>query len=397
MNKRREMKIIFSSNAPWSNSGYGRFTDDWSQRVLKDEWPIRLVTWAGLSGGTIINKGIYCYPQEGSSWGDDALFDHGNHFGANVRFSMQDVHAMNPQILSQMKNWIPYTPIDREEVPQPVLDNLRFAYKIITFSEFGQKALQKKGYASTMIHEGVDTSIFKPLDKVKVREELKWPQGKIIVGMIGANKDGMMPRKSWQQALDAFALFNKAHPDSLFFHEFNQGGGFDIAGYAQHLGILDKLLGFDMYTAVMHGSAELVNKWLNACDFILHPSSTEGFGLVITEAQAAGTPVVIQNVMSMPELIIEGKTGFACKSSGRLWSPGGGYVYIPDVDSIYDCMEKTYALVKENENKVSIDCRNWIKQNYDMDKLYNEKWVPYLENLQEEMIPLPVDNSPKKA
>ncbi len=108
---------------------------------------------------------------------------------------------------------------------------------------------------------------------------------------------------------------------------------------------LDKIIGFDMYTAVMHGSAELVNKWLNACDFILHPSSTEGFGLVIIEAQAAGTPVVINNVMSMPELINEGKTGFGSTSSTKIWSPGGGYIHIPDTNSIYDAMEKTYQLI----------------------------------------------------
>lgn len=394
--KRRDLKVLMSSNAPWSNSGYARWISDWAPRMKDDGWNTRLIGWAGLAGGVIDWKGIYTYPQIDSIWGDDALFNHGNHFGAHVRMTMQDVHSLSPQWLQQMKNWIPYTPIDREEVPENVLNALKYANRIITFSKFGQKALERKGFASLMIPEGVDTSVFKPLDKMKVREQLGWPKDKIIVGMIGANKPDGLPRKGWQQALEAFKLFSDKHPDSLFFHQFNQGGGFDIAQYAQHLGIIDKIIGFDMYMAVVHGSSELVNNWLNGCDFLIHPSSTEGFGLVVAESQAAGTPVVINNIMSMPELIIEGKTGEACSSSYKIWSPGGGYVYLPDSQDLAAKMEKLYARVKSDENKVSTSCRAWIKDNYDMDKIFKEKWVPFFESLQEELLPK-VDEVPKKV
>lgn len=390
--KRRDLKVLWSSNSPWSNSGYARFTDDFSQRVHNDGWDIRLVAWAGLAGGMVEYKGIQNYPQLEDIWGVDGLLMHGNHFKANVRFSMQDVHAMNPQFLQQMPNWIPYVPIDREEVQQAVLENLKFANRIITFSKFGQQALARKGFASTMIPEGVDTSVFKPIDKMKAREELRWPLDKIIIGAIGANKDQQLPRKSWQQSLEAFKAFNEIHPDSLLFHQFNQGGGFDIAGYAKYLGILDKIIGFDMYDSVIHGSAEKMNKWLNACDFMLHPSSTEGFGLVITESQAAGTPVVIQDCMSMPELIVEGKTGYSCGTQVKLWA-GSGYVHIPDVPSLVNAMEQAYLLTL-NESKITNDCKSWIKENYDLDKIYVKQWLPYLEKLQNEL--LPIDTSVKK-
>lgn len=394
--KRRDLKLLWSSNAVWSNSGYACFTDDWSQRVLKDGWPIRLIAWAGLAGGVIEHKGIYTYPQTNDVWGGDAMIEHGQHFGADVNFSMQDVHTINPQFLDQMKRWIPYTPIDREEIPQSILDNLRFAYKIITFSKFGQKALSKHGFASTLIPEGVDTSIFKPLDKKKTREELKFPQDKFIFGMIGANKPDGVSRKGWQQALDAFAIFAKTHPDAMFFYQFNQGGGFDIPQYAQMLGIADRLITPNMYMSVIHGDPNVVNKWLNCCDVILHASTTEGFGLVIAEAQAAGTPVIVNNCHSQPELIVEGKTGEICQSNFKMWTSGGGYIYFPDPQSIVKKMEVLYKRVNENENKVTVDCRNWIKENYDMDKIYKEKWLPFLEDLQAELLP-PIDVAPKKV
>lgn len=386
--KRRDLKILWSSNAAFSNSGYGRFTDDFSQRLLKDGWPIRLIAWAGLAGGNIEYKGITNYPQTESMWGEDALKLHGDSWGANVRFSFQDVHAMNPMWLQQMPNWIPYVPIDRWEVQPQVLANLRYAYKIITFSEFGQKALQNQGFASTMIHEGVDTSVFKPLDKIATRNKWHFPQDKFIFGMIGANKPDGISRKGWQQALESFAKFVEKYPESLFFWETNQPGGFDIQGYANFLGVGDKLLTIPPYQAIYNSTAESVNEWLNCCDILLHPSTTEGFGLVVTEAQAAGTPVIINDCMSMPELIDEGKTGEKCKSNFKLWTMGGGYIYFPDPLDLAMKMESMYIKVKENENKISTSCRAWIKDNYDIDKIYKEQWLPYLESLQGEFLPL---------
>ena len=386
--KRRDLKILWSSNFVISNSGYARFTDDISQRAIKDGWNWRNIAWAGLAGGCIEHKGIFTYPQLDSAWGDDALFHHGNHFQANIRITMQDVHTLNPQWLAQMPNWIPYTPIDRDEIPQAILDNLRYANRIITFSKFGQKTLEKYGFASLLIPEGVDTSVFKPLDKKATRKELGFPEDKFIVGQIGANKPDGISRKSWQQSLDAFKLFSDKHPDAMFFFETNQGGGFDIEGYARHLGISDKMISVNSYMAIVHGSAEIMNKWLNALDMLVHPSSTEGFGLVITEAQSAGVPVIVNNCHSQPELVIEGKTGEITNHLTKIWTQGGGYIYIPDSQSIYDKMETLYKRIKEDQVKISTSCRAWIKANYDIDTIYEKQWKPFFERLQDEILPM---------
>lgn len=47
---------------------------------------------------------------------------------------------------------------------------------------------------------------------------------------------------------------------------------------------------------------------------IVHPSVGECFGLVIVEAMACGTPVIVSRDGAFPEIVIEGKTGFLCEN-----------------------------------------------------------------------------------
>lgn len=395
MTNRRDLKILWSSNISTSNSGYGTFSKDFLRRLRDDKWPIASVGWAGLEGGTPIEiDGVKTYPRLASPWGDDAMIEHGRHFGANVNFSMQDVWPMNPQYLAQLPKWIPYLPIDKEPIPQPILDRLKYAYRIITFSKFGHDALEKVGFSSTYIPEGTDTNVFKPLSKEDARKEVGLPQDKFIFGMIGANKPDGIVRKGWQQALEAFKMFHDKHPNSLYFYQSNQQGGFPVEEYAHYLGLSKNIVTVDAYSSIYHGSSELVNKWLNCFDVTLHPSATEGFGLVIIESQSAGTPVIVNNCHSQPELVTP-ETSEICESGYKQWA-GGGFVYYPDEKSLYDKMETMFKRVVDNETKITDACRKQIVDNYSIDTIYNDKWKPFLEKLQLEILPAVVDEKPTK-
>jgi glycosyltransferase involved in cell wall biosynthesis len=49
---------------------------------------------------------------------------------------------------------------------------------------------------------------------------------------------------------------------------------------------------------------------MQAIDVLLLPSLWEGFGIVLIEAMAAGKPAISSNTSSMPEIIVDGQTGY---------------------------------------------------------------------------------------
>lgn len=58
------------------------------------------------------------------------------------------------------------------------------------------------------------------------------------------------------------------------------------------------------------GKLEAVEEVLSVCDLFLMPSEKESFGLAALEAMACEVPVISTNVGGIPELNVNGKTGF---------------------------------------------------------------------------------------
>lgn len=58
------------------------------------------------------------------------------------------------------------------------------------------------------------------------------------------------------------------------------------------------------------GKQEMIEEILSICDLFIMPSETESFGLAALEAMACQVPVISSNAGGMPELNIQGVTGF---------------------------------------------------------------------------------------
>jgi len=389
--KRRDLKILWSSNAHWSGSGYGIFSGQLLKRLHADGWKVAEQAFYGLEGNMATIDGIPVYPRVGDVWGSEGLVHHSRHFGADVTLTMQDQWSLNPNSLANVKNWIPYTPIDKDPVPPGVTSNLRYAYRILTFSKFGQKSLSKGGFTSKLILEGTDTELFKPMDQAQARKDLNLPPEAFLFGMVAANKENP-PRKGFQQAMEAFKLFYDKHPEAALMIHVQQPSpsGFPLELYARHLGIEGRIFFPDPYLAVNQALSETINKEYNAFDVLLHPSSTEGFGLTVVEAQSAGTPAIIQDCHSMPELIIPGETGWQARTAWNWFTNDGSFWHIADVNSIYNAMEASYVALKNDRAGVAKKCRDNIVTNFNIDTQFKEQWVTFFEGLQEELLPVKV-------
>ena len=147
----------------------------------------------------------------------------------------------------------------------------------------------------TVLHTGVDTSIFKLGDKVAAREQLGWPQDAFIV-VFAANGVRRSIWKDYETMRDAVRLAGERivdRPICLF--AIGETAPAEKVGAAtiEFLPYRDSLA-----------------ECYQAADIYIHAAKAETFPTTIIESLACGTPVVATAVGGIPEQIIEGTTGF---------------------------------------------------------------------------------------
>ena len=110
-------------------------------------------------------------------------------------------------------------------------------------------------------------------------------------------------------------------------------------------------------------------KYYAAFDYLLLPSYVEGFGMVVLEAAAVGTPAVVSNINGPTDFVKDGINGLICEPHSS--------------DSLKDALSRTIKMT-ENEYKALADnAYANVKNNFDSEmfkerfyenrvKLYNE-------------------------
>src|SRR3954471_8717134 len=146
------MNILFSSNAPWSTSGYGNQTALLTSRLQKQGHNIGVSCFYGLEGGAIDWQGIRCYPTDASRFGCLLLGEYAkHHFGGDrsngVVFMLQDVWPM----LQGLQNYndlrlVSWCPIDHDPAPPLVVDFLqKTGAEVVAMTRFGESRLRDAG------------------------------------------------------------------------------------------------------------------------------------------------------------------------------------------------------------------------------------------------------------
>jgi glycosyltransferase involved in cell wall biosynthesis len=166
--------------------------------------------------------------------------------------------------------------------------------------EIKQSSLFKKNDVS-VIRNGIDMDIYKPVSRKKAREQLNLPYNKKII-LFGAENSTHDPRKGFTFLMEALKKL-KSHNDSYFLAVFGASGNSEI----------DMLPFPTRFFGHIHDESQLSLLYSSA-DVFVAPSKQETFCNTVLESLACGTPAVVFDASATPELISHRRDGYIAKA-----------------------------------------------------------------------------------
>lgn len=390
------MRIIWSSNAPWINSGYGVQTRHIVPRLASAGHDMALIAWSGLEGAKINLNGIPVYPKGGALYGQDVLGIHSLHHQADISITLIDAWVYNASQIPAGVRWVPYFPIDSEPVSPRIVDAVRGAYERIVFSRFACDQMEQAGLSYLYAPHMVDTNVYAPGDQRAARQRLNLPDGAHVTGVVAANK-GVPSRKSWPQLLEAWVRFACEHDDAVLYLHTMPGG--DDGGSVNLMSLLASLskryqvdlsrrvVWIDAYSNAIGLPDDFMADVYRSMDVLLSPSMGEGFGVPILEAQACGTPVITGDWTAMPEITFAGWK-VSRTDADPFWITGyDTYQFMPRIDAIAGALEQAHRWWREplTEDETRTDLRHAARQGalaYDCETVMRDYWLPAIGELE---------------
>jgi len=195
---------------------------------------------------------------------------------------------------------------------------------------------------------GVDTNLFRPIDKYECRRKLGIKENEFIIGFVSRLDKG----KGWDIFLDALSMLSK---EKIKFKSIVVGDG------KEKLLFLNKLSNLNLQNKVVylgvkpHYELPII---YNSMDLFVFPTLLkESLGLVGLEAMACGVPVIGSRIGGLKDYIEEGKNGFFFK-------PG-------DSKDLYRKISQFYNLPQEIKRKIRNNALSTAK-NFSSEKVNKE-------------------------
>jgi glycosyltransferase involved in cell wall biosynthesis len=392
-----KLHLNWFSNAPWTAVGYGNQTRLFVPRIKELGYPISVTAFYGLQGGMGNYLGTRVYPNGRHPYGMDIIGASAVYDRANAIITLMDAWVVQPENIPGSIAWHPWFPIDCEPMPEMIYSKVKQSRRPIAMSKFGVKMCEAMGINPYYVPHGVETNVFKPIDRDAARQRLGIPANKYVYGMVAANK-GNPPRKSFYEHIAAFAAVHKLHPDTLLYLHTDDGtrGGETVnlldfcAAMGLRVGYITNnplspevdVVFCDQYTNLLGLPDNYMVDAYNAMDVMILCSLGEGFGIPLIEAQACGCPVITGAWTAMGELMFSGRR-------------------IPksDADPVWVAFYKTWqyrvrveplakAMLEMYELRGNQDYRDRARAGalaYDADKVTEKYWVPVLADIEKEM------------
>jgi glycosyltransferase involved in cell wall biosynthesis len=155
-----------------------------------------------------------------------------------------------------------------------------------------------------VVYNGINLTPFnESFSRADLLHELDLPASGPIVGMVAQ----LVPLKRHEDFIRAAALINRIHPQVYFVciggnPHLSDSYILSLKKLVADLGIEDRLIWL--------GHQNKIHRFFQALDIVVLPSQEESFGRVLVEAMAACRPVVATVVGGIPDIVVDGQTGY---------------------------------------------------------------------------------------
>ena len=416
------MKILYYSVVPWMHTGYATCTEEIATRLHNGEHEVAIqclsaisdkkIIWHGEGSDCELDEPMTIYPSD-SAFGLDDAKEAFMDFNADVMFTHFDTW-LNPARKKIPNYGVPYSSyaiVDHDPAPEYVVEQLAGGVRNVSMSEFGKERLDDKGERTVQIPHGVDTGEYYPLDEsdkptvLEIRDndgdvtELNIDRH-FIFGMVAANHGS---RKNIPAHMHAFKIFLEKVDDNaiIMIHtEQNSHNGYNLREVQNELDIPDSNLIWPRGEDYGEVGNEYLNSLYNSFDVFLNCSYGESWGLTVTEAQAAGTPVIASNFTALPEQlgvsqpdkeniekvdedVYRAPHGLVCDPSAPVWKQKvNSRQYIVPPSTIFRAM-KYYYNNKEEIIADGVRASEYVSENYDWDDVVIPQFEDHFAELEE--------------
>lgn len=176
----------------------------------------------------------------------------------------------------------------------------RSRFTIVTPSRWLHDRVRQSMLARFPVHHiphGVETDVFRPLDRLHCRDILGIPKNKNV--LICAQESMLRPLKGADLLVEAIQTFPKSlQRDSV------------LILFGEPCGKMISQIPMPVYNLGYLHNNHLKALAFSAADLFINPTRAESFGLAVLESMACGTPVVAFDVGGVPELVRPGVTGY---------------------------------------------------------------------------------------
>lgn len=383
------MKLLIVSDTPSAPTSWAQWTRQLVPR-LQQAGHECLVYATTYHGEQMVYQGMTIIGGNGDARAD-LMGDYAERFKADVILTLKDPYVYNVHTLRNLPvPWVAVVPADTEPVSALVLDHINYATARLAISSNGRALLTQNGVDAHYTPLGVDTEFWCPGDQSVARTALNIPQGEFVAAFVGANQT-RPSRKALEQILLAWTQFllnhEDKHPGAILYLHTRLGaefGGYDLSAMIDAFGIPDRNWRAVDQVAYQGGyiPREQVRAVYRAADVLLSPSTGEGFGFPLVEAQSCGIPCIAMDFTAMRDTLWSGWK-ITRNHAEVEWEPSGGFRLRVHVAALEHAIEQA-ALIQGSETveKLSKLARDGAA-NYEIEHVIERHWLPALNQIEQ--------------